>query len=241
MTALVIGGGGAAICWMPLDTPGAILWSLRIGFTTLAVVGLVTFFFGLPPKDEFTDHLRVLSRGKHFDQEGFAFLPTIAPRNGVAFVEVLFQNQRDCVINGRVVLQPHSDLFKESGIKAVAFEIPCEPGVFGVASMPIGVPLDKQGRLHYWMVGAGVEFPNGKGGLFRFGRGLNVGRVEAVSPEAQGADAMMAIASLLVLSPLISVPAQMGIHMPLEVLAEIPDGLEARIEVLKRLTHEDSN
>jgi len=240
MTGLVIGGGGAAICWMPLDDPGPVLWSLRIGFTTLAVVGMVAFFFGLPPKDEVTDHLRLLSKGKHFDQEGFAFLPTIAARNGVAYLEVLFQNQRDCKTIGRVVLQPHDDLFKESGFKAVGFEISCEPGAFGVARLPIAVPTDKQGYIHHWNVGAGVDFPAGKGGLLRFRRGLMVGRVDTITPAAQGAQAVVAIASLLILSPTISVPAQTALPMPIDVLAKVPDGLEPEIEVLKDMSSVDS-
>jgi hypothetical protein len=236
MAALLVGGGGAAICWMPLDDPGAVLWSLRAGFTTLAVVGFVGFFFSLPPKDEVTDHLRLLSKGKHFDQEGFAFLPTVSARNGIAYLELLFQNQRDCNMIGHVVLQPQSDLFRESGFKAVGFEIPCEAGVFGIARLPIAVPLDKQGCMHYWDVGAGVNFPDGNGGLLRFGRGLMVGRVDAVSPEAQGTQALITIASLLVLSPSISVPARTNLAMPLDVLADVPDGLKPEIEVLKDLS-----
>lgn len=236
MAALLVGGGGAAICWMPLDDAGAVLWSLRAGFTTLAALGFVGFFLALPPRDEVTDHLRALSKGKHFDQDGFAFLPTVAARNGVAYLEVLFQNQRDCKMIGRVVLQPHSDLLRESGFKAVGFEIPCEAGVFGIARLPIAVPLDRQGCMHYWDVGAGVEFPGGKGGLLRFRRGLTVGRVDAVSPEAQGAQALVTIASLLVLSPSISVPARTSLAMPLDVLAHVPDGLQPEIEVLKDLS-----
>jgi hypothetical protein len=221
---------------MPLDDPGPVLWTLRVGFTTLAVVGGVGFFLALPPKDEAIDHLRALSKGKHFDQDGFAFLPAIAARSGVAYLEVLFQNQRDCKMISRVVLQPHSDLFRDSGFKAVGFEIPCDAGVFGVARLPISVPLDRQGHTHYWDVGAGVEFPDGKGGLLRFGRGLMVGRVNAVSPEAQRTQALVTIASLLVLSPSISIPARTNLAMPSNVLSDVPDGLAPEIEVLEGLT-----
>jgi hypothetical protein len=233
MAALLIGGIGAAIAWMPLDDSGTVLWSLRGGFTVLAVGGLIAYFFTFNPKDEVTDHLRQLSKGKHFDLDGFAFLPTVVARNGVAYVEVLFQNQRDCAAIGRVLMVPLGRLFRDSGLKAVAFEVPCEPGVFGVARLPIPVPVAHQGEWEHWNVGAGIEFPNGKGGLLRFGHGLQVGRVDALSDGAQAMQLAATVASILVLSPSISVPAQTRHFMPEDVLAELPDGLEPEIEVLK--------
>lgn len=44
MAPMVIGGMGADIAWMPLDDLTTILWSLRAGFTTLAVGGLIAYF-----------------------------------------------------------------------------------------------------------------------------------------------------------------------------------------------------
>lgn len=236
MTAALIGGGGAAISWMPLDDPGAALWSVRIVFTIVAVLGLVLFVVGLPPQDELPDHLRLLSKGKHFDQDGFAFLPACSARDGVGYLEILFQNQRDCKMIGCVVLQPHADSFRETGCKAAYFEVYCEASAFGVARLPIAVPYDQQGQIHFFNVGVRVEFPGGKGGLLRFGRGLQVGVIDAASLAVACGKAPVSIANLLEVSPVVSFPARIGLLLPMDVLNKAPPGLSAEIELLKGST-----
>lgn len=237
MTALLVGGMAAAMVWMPVDWPGTVLWPLRIGFTMLALFGLAAAICSLVPRrDEAVDRLRAFTAGDHFDQDGFAFVTTILEEDELAYVQVVFQNQRDCKTIGRVVMKPVGPAFLETDFCAVLFEIACAPGAFGIARLPIAVPFEEQGEYHPWQVAASVEFPAGKGGLLRFGRGRAVGHLVSISPEDKVDQSAPIVARLLQEPPMMGFPCRVELLMPKGVLPKLPPGVEPEIKSLRRFS-----
>jgi hypothetical protein len=218
----------ASIFWID-DRPTPLIWGLRIGFSALALIGLGMWWLGRIPPDELPDHLAKLSKKQYFDADGFAFLPKIATGRGAAIIELYFQNQRDCDCIGRVALQPTGQLPGTLHRKSIDFEIECPPGAFGVARLPIAVPPKWQGRRETLLVGAKVEFPDGKAGLLRHTPGLPVG-------ELTGAEEVFevgtAIVSTLLLNPMLPKTARVTLTFPEGVRQELPGGLKPKIEML---------
>jgi hypothetical protein len=224
ITAAVI---GSIVVW--IDEPNPIIWIFRIAFIILIVAGSVACYYSRSRADEVVDYLRQMSNGQHFDQDGFAFLPVVSNRNGVAYLEILFQNQRDCRCEGRVLMEPLPELFAGYRLSGIAFSIPCEAGVFGVARIPIPAPVKSQGEATTWNVGASVKYPDGKKGLLRFGYGLSVGHVAD-----QSWDNAIMIAGLLTMMPILKTPARATLTIPKGVAEHVPAGLKSEIQVLNK-------
>lgn len=224
--SIVVAVIGSIPVW--IIEPSSLVWVLRVGFIILLVLGSLACFYSGNRNDEAFDYLRQISRGQHFDQDGFAFLPLLTSRKGVAYVEIFFQNQRDCRCEARVVMEALPIPFSGYRLNPIAFAIPCEAGVFGVARIPIPAPAKSQGKVNTWNVGASVKFPSGRGGLLRFGQGLSVGFVAD-----QSWDNAIMIAGLLTLTPVLKTPARSKMAIPTDVMEQVPADLKPEIEVLE--------
>ena len=168
---LIVACIAVAFAWSD-DRPSDLTWMFRIGSPALAVLSLGMLLFFHFRMDVEYDYLKDIYPA-YFNRDGFCFVLSCTAENGVAYLVVHFQNQRDQPCIGRIALRPVHKLFRgRADMDWITMEIACEPAAFGLARMPISLPQVIQGTRQELEVGASVEFPRGKGRRLRFRDGM---------------------------------------------------------------------
>lgn len=168
---LIAASVAAGLGWMT-DRPHTMIWGLRIGGPLVAVLALglllkLQFRVDLAP-----DYLYERSKA-YFNRDGFCFAVSSTAADGVGYIEVYFQSQRDAPCLGRVALRPARGFFlTRAKIETIICEIECAPGGFGVARIPVSIPAALQGKRLAFEVGASAQYPDGKGRRIRFRDGI---------------------------------------------------------------------
>jgi len=157
------------IAWMtPATGPEATFrWSVRIGTAVLGPLSLlVLFLFALKP-DPVPDLFAKIS-GPHFGRDGVLFAFKIAPRDGICWLTIHYQNRFANRANMVVLVQPSQNfLLSRNDIPSVIVEIPCGPAAYGVVSVAMGIHRQYQGKKQLFDVGANIQYPDGTGELLR--------------------------------------------------------------------------
>jgi len=220
----------AALAWIS-ERPDQRTLMFRFGSPIVAILALVVFLRIHFRRDEVPDYLRQMCGG-YFDRGGFCFSFAAYDVDGICFLDAFFQNkyERPCV--GRIALRPAKDFFGRRKIDAITYEISCEAAAFGVARVPLPLPLAVQGKRQKFEVGASVHYPEGKGRMLRFRDGAvirtnsNFGNSFGTALQVAGA-----MGGTLVLTR----PASATVSLPIGVAEEIPDGIEPEVKTFWRL------
>lgn len=215
------------------DRPDRTTWIIRfaapaIGLLILAILLKVHF-----RKDCEPDYLR-MAFGNYFNRDGFCFAITASTLNGVCQLHTHFQNQHERPCVGRIALRPSRGFFlTRAKIAAIMFEVQCEGGAFGVATLPIPLPHEVLGSAQSFDVAAWVSYPQGRGRRLRFRDGILVrGNTEMGVAVSTGLIVAGALAGMIVMP---SSPAKMTIQLPDEAAEELPPGCEPLTRMLWKL------
>jgi hypothetical protein len=213
------------------DLPNSTGWSFRIVSPILAVVSLALLLKLQFRKDLAHDYLREQCK-TYFNRDGFCFVPTFEVIDGHFWAVVSFQNQRDAPSVGSVGLAPPKSLFGRAPIDSFALEIPCEPGAYGIARMPVVVPAACQGKKQKLEIGAAARYPEGRGRRIRFFDGIHVRRNSSFEFGVRGAAILIAAAGGALL---ITRPPSLEIQFPRGISDEEPSDPAAEIITLWKL------
>jgi hypothetical protein len=225
---MIVAAFVAAFGWIE-DQPDQTTWILRIGAPLIGVLALAVLLKLQFRKDRAPDLLGELL-GNYFNRAGFCFAFTVDATDGICRIHAYFQNQyeRPCV--GRVALRPGRGFFlTRVKIDTFVFEIPCDGGAFGVASLPISLPLQLQGKRQSFEVGASVEYPEGKGRRLRYRDGqflrtnTNFGNAFATALTVAGA-----LGGQIVLSS----PATVTLQLPNTAVEQAPEEAAPQLQTL---------
>ncbi|PHS10676.1 MAG: hypothetical protein COA78_10980 [Blastopirellula sp.] len=213
------------------DRPTQFTWILRLGSPVISLLAMLLFLKVHFRRDEVPDYLHKLFGG-FFDRDGFCFTFLTGTLNGVCYIEVYFQNkyERPCI--GRIALQPAKGFFGRKRIDAIICEVECDAAGFGVARIPVPLPLKVQGKKQKFEVGACVKYPNGKGRMLRFRDSMFI-RTNSEFGDALGTT--LAVGYILAGGLVIQKPATVTISLPADVAQEIPDGLKPEFKTLWKL------
>ena len=126
VVVLMVGFFVSTLAWLT-DWPGGQMWACRLGGAAAAMLALVAFLTMHFRADLVHDYLRDIARS-YFNRDGFCFAPCVAAENGIAYMLIYFQNQRDQPCVGRVALRPARGFFmNRAPIGAITYQIECKP------------------------------------------------------------------------------------------------------------------
>jgi hypothetical protein len=147
---------------------------LRMLATPVAIVALGGFFVLHFRRDIAPDFLREQYKG-YLERNGFCFCMSISTEQGVAFLNIPFQNRFAMPSVVQFALRQKSMHFMVPAQSPfLNVEIQCGPGAFGIAHFPVGIPLEFQGKKLRFEAGVSVNYPDGKGKMLRFRSGMQV-------------------------------------------------------------------
>ncbi len=214
------------------ERPDQATWIARVvaPIVGLAAIGLLLKLHFRP--DLAPDYLKALS-GTYFNRDGFAFALSANPVDGVCMLTAHFMNQYDRPCTGCIAVRPGKGFWlNRAEIPTLTYQIPCDPGAFGVARIAIPVPLNLQGKAQRFEVGASVKYPSGKGKRLRFHDGLFL-RTNANFGNAFGT--ALAVAGALTFTVVISKPAECKILLPTGVAESLPDDMPSQVKTIWQL------
>jgi hypothetical protein len=221
----------AAIGWMD-RADGAVSLFLRYGCPVLAVLGIAGFLKIHLRADLVPDYLHH-HVGTYFNRGGFCFAFRTSVLDGVCYLEVLFQNQRDAPCVGRIALRPARGFYLgRANIEPIAIEIKCKPAAFGTAKIAIPIPGELQGKRQSFEVGASANYPNGTGRTLRFRDGIVL---RANSDFGNAFATALTAAGALTGSIVWSTPAKITIDLPGGVSDDVAEASEPETQTLWKL------
>ncbi|HZZ30187.1 MAG TPA: hypothetical protein VFE46_19470 [Pirellulales bacterium] len=230
VVTIMIAGIAAALVWFD-ERPTATTSFMRIALPVACFLVLAIFLVIHFQADEVPDYLYETA-GRYFDRSGFCFVFDVISEEGICFIRAIFQNQQDQPCEGRIALQPIGQLFMKAEIEAVGIEIHCEPAAFGIAQVPLPVPISKQGTEQKFKVGASVHYPNGKGKTLRYRNGLTLRtNVDFGNAFYTG----LIIAGALGGHIIWHRPASVTLRLPKEVSDQITPNIQADFKTLWKL------
>lgn len=228
---LMVSAPAGAIAWFT-DRPDAATWGFRISGPILAILALAAFLKIHFRRDLAHDYLREHA-GTYFNRDGFGFAVSASAEDGIAYMDVYFQNQHDQPCLGRVALRPARGFFlTRAKIDTITYEIHCAPGAFGYARLAIPIAEKLQGKRQSFEVGASVDYPDGKGKQLRFFDGIFI---RTNSNFGDTFSTALTIAAAATGSLYLSSPATAKVNLPTDVAEEIPADLEPEIKTLWQL------
>jgi hypothetical protein len=222
--------------------PGQITWIVRIAGPIVAVLSLAAILKLYFRHDIARDYL-MESMGEYFNRNGFCFKFDIEVFGGVCQFHTYFQNQYEGPCVGRIVLRPARGFFLTCAkIDTITLEIPCEAAGYGVATLPIPLPREVQGKKQVFEVGASVNYPQGKGRRLRFRDGVYLrtnSNFGITFGEALTISSVLGMALTFIFALrgtfLLLKPETIEIPMPTNAAEELPDRLSPRIIMLWKL------
>jgi len=171
--SLILGIAGVvgAIAWIPGPTD-PLTWPLRIGGPVVALLALGMIIKLQFRSDLAFDYLRK-HQGDYQNHHDFCFTCESTAVDGIAYVEVGFQNQRDEQCLGHLQLRHFPERWQDvPTLDVIEFEIDCAPAAYGLATCAVAVPKKLQGKYQRFRIRASAEFPNGTGRKLRFYDGI---------------------------------------------------------------------
>jgi hypothetical protein len=208
----------SAVAWFD-DQPNQTTWILRIASPLVAVSSLAALLKLHLRSDVAHDYLRDTTGG-YFNRDGFCFAFLAEVVDGVCHLRAYYQNQYEHPCIGRIALRPARGFFlTRAKIETITFEIACDAGAFGVATLPIPLPQDVQGKQQSFEVGASVEYPQGKGKRLRFRDGVFL-RTNTKFGNSFGT--ALTVAGALGGAIVLSSPATVTIALPSAAVDELP-------------------
>lgn len=198
-----------------------------IASAALAVAGFIVLIWTNFRRDLVPDFLRSISL-RFFERDGFCFLPQVIVRRGIPHVRVWYQNRYEKACEAMVVLCPGKTFLmgSQAGITA-RIHLRCPGGGFGVAEVPVELPVAGAGNVVIHEVGAQVRYPDGGGRLLRFRAGERVGE-----PQMSALDIGLTVAAAAVGHLLIRSPAKLKLQLPQAASLPLPADPPAAAEVL---------
>ena len=230
VVTVIVAGIGAALAWFD-DKPSGLTWAFRVGLPTVCLAALAGFLAIHFQRDKVPDYLYARVRS-YFDRGGFCFAATAAVENGICFFYVWFQNryERPCV--GRVALRPARGLFQTRKFDAITFEIHADAAAFGVATIPVPIPVSCQGQRQKFEVGASVDYPEGKGQMLRFRDGL---ALRSNANFGNNFRTALTVAGALGGGIVLYKPASMTVSLPSGAAEEVPEDRKPQVTTLWKL------
>ncbi len=227
---LLVGILAGAFAWHH-DHPDTTTWGFRIGAPAAALLMLVVLLKLQFRVDLAHDYLRDQA-GTYFNRNGFCFACLAAAEEGIGYMDIFFQNQRDRPCVGRVALRPARGLFGRTAIQTITCTIECAPAAFGRARVAIPISRKLQGKRQSFEVGASVHYPHGKGKRLRFHDGVFL---RANSKFGDSVVNALAVAGTAAGSIILSRPAATTLCLPENVAEEVPDHLVPEVVTLWQL------
>lgn len=221
----------AAVAWFD-EQPNQTTWIVRVSSPLVAVLSLAALLKLHLRRDAARDYLQDTTGG-YFNRDGFCFAFATEVKDGVCQFQAYYQNQyeRPCV--GRIALRPARGFFlTRAEIDTITFQIACDAAAFGVATLPIPLPREIQGKRQSFEVGASVEYPQGKGQRLRFRDGVFL---RANTNFGNSFGTTLTVAGALGGAIVLSTPATATIPLPTDVAEELPSNSESRIKVIWKL------
>jgi hypothetical protein len=221
----------AAVAWFD-ERPGTVESALRYACPVLSAASIGAFLKLYFRADEAPDYLRQ-QFATYFNRGGFCFAVRPSVADGVAYLDVYFQNQQDTRCVGRIALRPARGFFLgRADLEPVAAEIRCGPAAYGFARIPVAIPAELQGRKQSFEVGASVDRPDGRGRTLRFRDGV---ALRANSDFGNAFGTALTVAGALTGQIVYQSPATTAIELPRGVAQTIPAGREPEFRTLWKL------
>ena len=221
----------AAAFWCD-DRPDATTWIVRLASSGFVVVALAVILKLHFRADALPDYL-LTTAGEYFNRDGFCFALGTTVVDGVAYLNIYFQNQYDQPCCGRVAIRPARGFWMtRSEIQTVGMEIDCDAGAFGVARSALPLLREVQGKPQTFEVGASVSYGPGKRRRHRFHDGIFL-RANSDFGNALATSAF--VAGALCGKIIILHPATATLTLPSGVAEEVFQGDRVEIETLWRL------
>ncbi|MCA9072897.1 MAG: hypothetical protein KDA84_28435 [Planctomycetaceae bacterium] len=227
---IMIGLAVSALAWVD-DFPDDLKWGFGIGGGILIGLAMGLFLYLHFRRDLEHDYLHEYCNN-FLNHHGFCFVVGCTAYDGIAFLEIYFQSQRDVPCVGGVSLRLETGTFsKSSSSRNIRCEMECPPAGFGVARIPIALAEKWQGKREKVQVGASVRYPEGKGHVVRFRDGVFVrANMDFRNSSAQNSMLGNIIADLYF--ALLGMPSvTTTIDFPTGVATEIPEHLSSQIEI----------
>lgn len=226
-----VGAVAAALAWNDNRPTETERW-LRYVAPLVAILALVLFAKVHFEFDRAYDYLRDQA-GTYFNRSGFCFSFAATGVEGVAYLNALFQSQRDRPCIARIALRPARGLFIRPKLALVVFDIQSAPAEFGLARLAIPVPSEFQGKKIAFEVGATVNYPQGKGRRLRFGDGTTL----RANADFHDAFRLALTIGCIITGRIFHIPGPptTEIMLPTGVADEIDERLEPECKTLWRL------
>jgi hypothetical protein len=220
------------IAWIsPAAGPEATFrWSVRIGACVLGPLSLILLVVLAVKADRLPDFLWRVP-GRHFGRGGVVFAFQVAPKDGVCWVKVHYQNRFEKGAQLSVLIRPSKGFISgPSEIEPIAVSFPCGPAAYGVVSVPLAIDHRYQGTQQCFDVGASIAYPKGTGELLRNRVGERMSSVEMPGP---GSLVMTVVRVALSGHP----PLSLGI--PTRIRFRLPTCVRETAEGLPEIEHRE--
>jgi hypothetical protein len=228
---LIVAALVAAVAWID-EQPSSTTWIVRIGMPLLAVLALAVVLKLHFRTDLVPDYLRA-AMGDYFNRDGFCFAFKATAVEGVAYLNVFFQNQYDQPCRGRIAIRPARGFWMtRPEIPTVALEIDCSPAAYGVAKVAMPLMPEILGKKQRFEVGASVDYAQGNRHRLRFRDGVFL---RANSEFGNAFATAVSVTGVLCGNVVLSSPATATIAIPTDVTQELPQGNRPSITTLWKL------
>ena len=220
-----------AIAWSD-DRPSQATWIVRIASPLLGILSLAVLLKVHFRRDRAPDYLQATA-GNYFNRGGFCFAFSADVVDGVCQFHAWFQNQYERPCIGRIAVRPARGFFlTRAKIDTLVFKIAVDSGAFGVATLPIPLQRNVQGKLQAFEVGASVEYPQGKGRRLRYRDGVFLRRNSYFDDPVGRA---ITLAGFLTGHVMLSSPATATVQLPTGASEDLPGGSEPRTTTIWKL------
>jgi hypothetical protein len=194
-----------------------------------AILSLAALLFLHFRRDLAHDYL-LEKMNRYFNRDGFCFAFDTEVIDGVFYLQAFYQNQYQRPLIGRIAIRPAQGFFlTRAKIKAITFNILCEAAAYGVASVPIPVPYELQGKRQAFDVGAYVKYPKGKGRRLRFRDGIFLRTNTEFGSSFQTA---VVVAGAMTGQIVLTRPAKATIQLPAQSAVHLPEGAVSSTKTL---------
>lgn len=144
------------------DKPSSTVWIWRFCCPLLAL-GVLAILLKVHFRKDLAPDLLFQTVGTYFNRGGFSFGVTTGVIDGVGYLDLYYQNQFDRPCVGKIALRPARGFFlNRARIETISVAVNCPGAAFGVVSVPMEFPIDRQGKKQAFEVGASSAYPEGK-------------------------------------------------------------------------------
>jgi len=157
------------VSWMSAINPAeaALGWTMRIASAILFLASLGGLIVLAKAPESVPDFLDALGKPR-MGRGGVLFVFGCAARDGMAWLDVHYQNRFDKPANVAVAVQPSQNFtMSRNEIDPVLIQFSCGAAAYGVIRVPIALKREYQGHKQLFDVAAQNEYPHGTGNCLR--------------------------------------------------------------------------